>query len=72
MMSRFTNIILIMRELGFSSDDITEVISLEVQCANELDWVSENVKGSNAREDEVVRIIDYYNELEDEIFGKYI
>ena len=72
MVSRFTNIILRMKELGFSSEDITKVIDIELQCANELDWISENIKGSNAREDEAVRTIDYYNELEDEIFNKYI
>ena len=72
MVSRFTDIILRMIELGFSSDDITEVVNIEMQCANELDWISENIKGSNAREDVAVRTIDYYNELEDEIFNKYI
>ena len=72
MISRFTDIILRMRELGFSSEDITKVIDIELQCYNDLDWISENIKGSDAREDEVVRTIDYYNELEDEIFNKYI
>lgn len=72
MISRFTNIILRMIELKFSKEDIDTVIDIEVKCTEELEWISENIKGPNAREQEAVTTLEYYNSLEDEIFNRYI
>lgn len=71
MVSRFTNLISRLREMGMTIEDIDYIIELECHCLEDIDWINENIAGANSREDEIARTIDYYNGIENEIYIKY-
>lgn len=72
MVSRFTSLIKHLQDIGMSIGDINEIISLECQCINDIEWINENIAGANAREDEITKTIEYYNDLENDIYNEYI
>ena len=72
MKSRFTDFIKCMQSLKMSEDDINKIIECRVCKHYEIERIKKEVKGSDARENEIARVIDKFNEREYDIWAKYV
>ena len=72
MKSRFTDLLKYMRALKMTEEDINKIIECRVCEHYEIERIKEEVQGSDARENEIARVIDKFNERENDIWAKYI
>lgn len=72
MKSRFTDLIKFMIDLKMTDEDMDKIIHYRVCEYEEIERIKEEVSGSDAREDEIARTIDEFNERELNIWSKYI
>ena len=72
MKSRFTDLINYMLSLKMSEDDIKTIIGCRVCEHYEIERIKKEVEGSDARENEIARVIDEFNARENDIWAKYI
>lgn len=72
MKSRFTDLIKYMKSLKMTDEDINKIIECRVCELDEIERIKKEVEGSDARENEIVRAIDKFNERENDIWAKYI
>lgn len=72
MKSRFTELIKYMINLNMSEEDMNKIIECRVCEYYEIERIKEEVEGSDARENEIARVIDKFNERENDVWAKYI
>lgn len=71
MKSKFTELILQLKKIGMSEEDINTIVENRVSMLQECDRIREQVKGPDAREQALVDCYEMYNEYEDAIYAKY-
>lgn len=71
MVSRFTRLVLELKSMGFSIEDIDEVVENRAEMLREMRDTADIIEGANALEDEIERIYEEYMEYEEPIFAKY-
>lgn len=72
MISRFTNLVLELKSMGFTIEDIDNIVENRAEMLREMRATADVVKGANALEDEIERIFEEYMEYEKPIFEKYL
>ena len=72
MKSRFTELIKYMRSLKMTDEDINKIIECRVCKHYEIERIKKEVEGSDARENEIARTIDKFNERELDVWIKYV
>ena len=55
-----------------TDEDINKIIECRVCELDEIERIKKEVEGSDARENEIARVIDKFNERENDIWAKYI
>lgn len=71
MKSRFAELILQLKKIGMSEEDINTIVENRVSMLSESDRIREEVDGPDAREQALVDCYERYNEYEDAIYAKY-